>query len=101
MPSSKKPSKVQLETLKHIKDYIEAHQYSPTVAELAASAGVTPNCVTERLGALVKLKLITKKPGIARSIRPVEHADDQQDAGDTVISPPVDRSGAQPPQLQQ
>lgn len=70
MPASKKPSKVQLETLKHIKEYIEAHQYSPTVAELAASAGVTPNCVTERLGALVKLKLITKTPGIARSIRP-------------------------------
>lgn len=70
MPVSKKPSKVQLETLKHIKEYIEAHQYSPTVAELAAAAGVTPNCVAERLGALVKLKLITKTPGIPRSIRP-------------------------------
>ena len=81
MPPNKKPSKVQLETLKHIKEYIEAHQYSPTVAELAASAGVTPNCVTERLGALVKLRLITKTPGIARSIRPVEHADDSAASG--------------------
>jgi len=71
MPASKKPTKVQLETLEHIKEYIEAHQYSPTIAELAATAGVTPNCVTERLGALVKLRLVTKIPGIARSIRPV------------------------------
>lgn len=71
MPASKTPSKVQLETLKHIKEYIETHQYSPTIAELAALAGVTPNCVAERLGALVKLKLVRKTPGIARSIRPV------------------------------
>lgn len=71
MPASKKPTKVQLETLKHIKEYIEAHQYSPTVAELAAAAGVTPNCIVERLGALVKLKVITKTPGMARSIRAV------------------------------
>lgn len=69
MPASTKPTKVQLETLNHIKEYIEAHQYSPTVAELAATAGVTPNCVAERLGVLVKLKLVTKTPGIARSVR--------------------------------
>jgi SOS-response transcriptional repressor LexA len=81
MPASKKPSKVQLETLKHIKEYIQAHQYSPTVAELAACAGVTPNCIAERLGALVKLKLITKTPSIARSIRPVEPADDSTGSG--------------------
>lgn len=71
MPASKKPSKVQLETLKHIKEYIEKHQYSPTIAELAAAAGVTQNCIAERLGALVKLKLVSKTRGIARSIRPV------------------------------
>jgi SOS-response transcriptional repressor LexA len=81
MPASKKPSKVQLETLKHIKEYIEAHQYSPTVAELAATAGVTPNCIAERLGALAKMKLITKTPSIARSIRPVEHAHDLAGSG--------------------
>ena len=71
MPASKKPTKVQLENLNHIKKYIEAHQYSPTIAELATAGGVTPNCIAERLGALAKLKLITKTPGIARSIRPV------------------------------
>ncbi len=72
MPASKKPTKAQLETLKHIKEYIEAKQYSPTIAELAAIAGVRPNCIAERLGALVKLKLVTKTPGIARTIRLVK-----------------------------
>lgn len=86
MPASKKPTKVQLETLRHIKEYIEAYQYSPTLAELAAAAGVTPNCVAERLGALVKLKLITKTPGIARSIRPVADADDSGGSEDEVTS---------------
>lgn len=76
MPASKKPSKPQLETLEHIRQYIEKHGYSPTLADLAELAGVRQNCIAERLGALVKFKLITKTPGIARSIRPVEHADD-------------------------
>jgi len=71
MPTSKKPSKSQLETLEHIRKYIEVHGYSPTLAELAVSAAVAQNCIAERLGALVKLDLITKIPGIARSIRPV------------------------------
>ena len=70
MPASKKPTKQQLETLEHIRQYIAAHGYSPTLAELAASAAVRPNCVAERLGALMKFGLITKTPGIARSVRP-------------------------------
>jgi SOS-response transcriptional repressor LexA len=69
MPASKKPTKPQLETLKHIRQHIEVHGYSPTLAELAATGGVAQNCIAERLGALVKLKLITKTPGISRSIR--------------------------------
>jgi SOS-response transcriptional repressor LexA len=69
MPASKKPSKGQLETLEHIRKYIEAHGYSPTIAELAVAGGVAQNCIAERMGALVKHKLITKTPGIARSIR--------------------------------
>ncbi len=70
MPASKKPSKPQLETLEHIRQYVQKHGYSPTLAELAETADVRPNCIAERLGALVKFKLITKTPGIARSIRP-------------------------------
>ncbi|WP_286916114.1 MULTISPECIES: LexA family protein [Pseudomonas] len=72
MPASRKPSKPQLETLEHIRQYVEKHGYSPTLADLAERASVRQNCIAERLGALVKLKLITKTPGIARSIRPVE-----------------------------
>ena len=70
MPASKNPTKQQLETLGHIRQYIAKHGYSPTLAELAEAAKVRPNCIAERLGVLVKLKLITKTPGIARSIRP-------------------------------
>lgn len=81
MPTNKKPSKGQLETLEHIRKYIEVHGYSPTLAELAVSAAVAQNCIAERLGALVKFKLITKTPGIARSIRPASHADDSAGPG--------------------
>lgn len=62
MPTSKMPSKGQLKTLKHITEYIEAHQYSPSVAELAASAGVTPNCVSERRGAEAGHKAARHRP---------------------------------------
>lgn len=63
----------QLETLEHIRKYIAVHGYSPTLAELAVEAGVAQNCIAERMGALVKFGLVTKTPGIARSVRPVEH----------------------------
>ncbi|MEB2870349.1 LexA family protein [Pseudomonas rhizosphaerae] len=72
MPASKKPTKPQLETLEHIRQYIAKHGYSPTLADLAELASVRQNCIAERLGALVKLKLITKTPGIARSVRAME-----------------------------
>ncbi len=72
MAASKKPTKQQLETLDHIRKYIESHGYSPTLADLAKTADVRQNCIAERLGALVKFKLITKTPGIARSIRPTQ-----------------------------
>jgi len=69
MPALKKPTKPQLETLKHIRQYIAKHGYSPTLADLAELASVRQNCIAERLGALVKLNLITKIPSIPRSIR--------------------------------
>lgn len=68
MPASKKPSKGQLETLEHIRQHIKANGYSPTIAELAVAGGVAPNCIAARLGALAKHQMITKTPGIARSI---------------------------------
>jgi repressor LexA len=63
----------QLETLEHIRKYISVHGYSPTLAELAVEAGVAQNCIAERMGALVKFGLVTKTPGIARSVRPAGH----------------------------
>lgn len=75
MPPRKnsKASPTQLETLDHIRQYVAVHGYSPTIAELAVCADVTHNCIALRLGGLVKFGLATKTPGIARSIRPVEH----------------------------
>lgn len=67
-----KASAPQLETLKDIRKYIAAHGYSPTIAELAVSAGVAQNCIALRLGGLIKFGLITKTPGITRSIRPAK-----------------------------
>lgn len=67
---NKKASAPQLETLGHIRQFIEVHGYSPTIAELAVTAGVAQNSIAMRMGALVKFGLITKTPGIARSIRP-------------------------------
>ena len=73
-PKNNRASAPQLQTLEHIRKYIEVHGYSPTLAELAVEGGVAQNCIAERLGALVKFGLITKTPGIARSIRPVTPA---------------------------
>lgn len=70
MAKNKQASAPQLETLEHIRKYIAVHGYSPTLAELAVSAGVAQNYIAQRLGGLVKFGLITKTPGIARSIRP-------------------------------
>lgn len=70
MPASKKPTKPQFETLEHIRQYVAEHGYSPTLADLAKLASVRQNCIAQSLGALVKFKLITKTPGIPRSIRP-------------------------------
>ncbi len=73
--TNKRASAPQLETLEHIRKYIEVHGYSPTIAELAVTAGVAQNCIALRMGALVKFGLITKTPGIARSVRPVRSPD--------------------------
>ncbi|WP_315807808.1 hypothetical protein [Pseudomonas sp. C9-3] len=60
----------QAETLGHIRTFIADKGYSPTVAELAALAGVNPNAVHERLMALKKKGLIHHTPEISRSVRP-------------------------------
>ncbi|MGI4841071.1 MAG: LexA family protein [Janthinobacterium lividum] len=69
MSTNKQASAPQLETLEHIRQYITVHGYSPTISDLAESAGVARNCIAMRLGGLIKFGLITKTPGIARSVR--------------------------------
>jgi repressor LexA len=57
------------ETLRLIRVYIEKHGYSPTIAELAKTAGVYGNAMAERVTRLLLKGAITKTPRIARSIR--------------------------------
>ncbi|WP_074892049.1 LexA family protein [Pseudomonas graminis] len=62
---------VKAETLRFITQYINQHGYSPTIADLADAVGVRHNAIAERLARLLRKGAITKKPGIARSVRPV------------------------------
>jgi repressor LexA len=65
---------VQAETLAFIADYRKKNGYSPTVAEMAKAAGVNGNAISDRITAMIRKGAITKTPGIARSIRPVQRA---------------------------
>ncbi len=77
MKTNDAPTAVQAKTLADIKKYIEVHGYSPTFAELAVMAAVNGNAMCGRISALEKKGLITKTPGIARSIRPARADKDQ------------------------
>ena len=69
MPLSNPITPTEAETLRLIKAFIEKHGYSPTIAELAAAAGVYGNAMGERISRLLIKGAITKTPRIARSIR--------------------------------
>lgn len=58
----KAASPKQAETLGHIRTFIAEKGYSPTVAELAALAGVNTNALHERLMALKKKGLSSTPP---------------------------------------
>jgi SOS-response transcriptional repressor LexA len=61
---------VEAETLAYIRSFIQKNGYTPTIAEMAAAAGVNFNAVGERVTRLPLKGAITKTPRIARSIRP-------------------------------
>lgn len=65
---------VQAETLAFIAAYVAEHGYSPTVAEMAEAAKVYQNAMSERLAIMLRKGVITKTPGISRSIRTVTDA---------------------------
>jgi SOS-response transcriptional repressor LexA len=69
MANSKPITTIEAETLRLIGTFIEKNGYSPTIAELAASAGVYGNAMCERVARLHHKGAITKTPRIARSIR--------------------------------
>jgi SOS-response transcriptional repressor LexA len=64
-------TQVQAETLAFIRSYIIQHGYSPTIAEMAKAEKINVNAISERIATLLKKGVITKTPGIARSVRPV------------------------------
>lgn len=70
MPLSNPITPAETETLDYIRSFIEKNGYSPTVAEMAAAAGVRGNAITERVARLLLKGAITKTPRIARSVRP-------------------------------
>jgi len=70
MLNSNPITQVEAETLRLIKAFIEKNGYSPTISELAATAGVYGNAMGERVSRLLSKGAITKTPRIARSIRP-------------------------------
>jgi len=69
MTASKPITPAETEALGLIKAFIEKNGYSPTIAELAAAAGVYGNAMAERVTRLLLKGAITKTPRIARSIR--------------------------------
>jgi len=60
---------MQNETLEHIRAFLADKGYSPTIAELAAKAGVRPFAMQQRLDALESKGHIKRDENIARSIR--------------------------------
>lgn len=69
MSNSKPITQIEAETLRLIQIFIQKNGYSPTIAELAESAGVFNNAMCERIARLHNKGAITKTPRIARSIR--------------------------------
>lgn len=65
----RQPSPMQDETLGHIRAFWAEKGYAPTVAELAAAAGVRPFAMQQRLDALEEKGHIKRDAGVARSIR--------------------------------
>lgn len=74
MQTKSELTQAQAKTLAFICSFIAKNGYSPTISEMAQDAKVNGNAISGRLAVLLKKGVITKTPGIARSIRPVTHA---------------------------
>ena len=63
------PTPTQLAYLDFIRKYIELHRRSPAEHEMQGFFGTTPPAVHQMVVTLTKKGLITRAPGVARSIR--------------------------------
>ena len=69
------PTPTQLAYLDFIRKYVELHRRSPAEHEMQAFFGTTPPAVHQMVVTLTKKGLITREPGVARSIRLVTRSD--------------------------
>ena len=65
----------QLKTISVIKNYISENGYSPSIGDIANELGVYPNAVQEQIKRLERDGYITKKAGVARSLRLTDKAE--------------------------
>lgn len=73
MSKTGKASKRQAEALAFIRSYRKEHDFSPTLAEVAGSLGVTITTAFQHVDALVRKGLLSRgKTGGARTWVPVD-----------------------------
>lgn len=58
----------QIEVIEYIRDYIEAHDRSPTMDEIGKNLGITPSTAWQHVNTLVRKGLILVQRKKARSI---------------------------------
>ena len=59
----------QSEILRFIREFLDVNEYPPTIREIAATEGITPNAVSDHLHALERKGAINREPGKARGLR--------------------------------
>lgn len=59
----------QTEVLNFVRSYVQEHEYSPSVRDVAEHFGMVPSGAKGHLDALEGKGAIVRTPGIARSIR--------------------------------
>ncbi len=69
------PTPTQLAYLDFIRKYVELHRRSPAEHEMQAFFGTTPPAVHQMVVTLTRKGLITREPGVARSIQLVTPLD--------------------------
>lgn len=59
----------QIEVAEIIEQYDQRHGYAPSVRDIAVQLGISPNGVQHHLEALERKGAISRRPGMARSLR--------------------------------